>query len=151
MDYRTTRYIDSMEYLPLLLHIKFLGWMASLLVLNHQFLRQDLVKTSTPLSQLTEKNPVSSLSSNYSKAKTLESQEGENADQSGDTELNTKCKFYFYINVVSTDSLIGEPICLITLSYTKVKPQVKPSRVTKNYTGKLYYYIKDIIILIYYQ
>ena len=79
-------------------------------------LSQDQDKTSTSFSQIKEKNPVNSLLFNsppYPRPcardqKTFEPPKAEYADQSGDTELNTGCKFYPYINILIIDSLLVE-------------------------------------------
>ena len=105
MDYGTTQCTGGTEYpppkIPVLKGTLFktprfdgLPTSSELLV---SALRQDQDKTSISLSQLKEENPANSLFSNCSKVDTFEPREAEYADQSGDTEFNTECKFYPYI------------------------------------------------------
>ena len=159
MDYGTTQCTGGTEYpppkIPVLKGTLFktprfdgLPTSSELLV---SALRQDQDKTSISLSQLKEENPANSLFSNCSKVNTFEPREAEYADQSGDTEFNTECKFYPYINILITYSLLVESISSRTLSEESDKAEsVKPSRIRgKNYTGKFYCRI-NILLLIYY-
>lgn len=129
---------------------------------------QEMDRPSTSLSQLKEENPVnSSLLSNYSQAKTIH-KKAEYIDQSGDTELNTECKLYPYINIFITDTLLVESSCstsdLEHLDYTssrtlsvaggaesdEAKSREPPSLFRgKKFTGMFYCRI-NILLLIYY-
>ena len=94
MDYRTTQCTGGKGTLFQTPRFDGLPTSSELLVSAH---RQDQDKPSTSLSQLKEENPANSLFSNCFKANTFEPREAEYADQSGDTEFNTECKFYPYI------------------------------------------------------
>ena len=153
MDYRTAQYTDGWGCPPVPTssqtpRLDGLPTSSEALVSTRC---QDHDKTSTSLSQLKEENPANSLFSNCFKANTFEPREAEYADQSGDTELNTECKFYPYINILITYSLLVESISSRTLSEESDKAEsVKPSRIRgKNYTGKFYCRI-NILLLIYY-
>ena len=178
MDYRTAQYTD--------------GWGCPAVPTSSQTPRldglptssealvstrcQDHDKTSTSLSQLKGKNTINSLLSNNSQAKTFEPKEAEYTDQSGDTVLNTECKFYSYINILITDTLLVESSCSTPdpehLDYTtsrtlsaysprfaggtggaesdETKPRVPPSLIRdKKYRGMFYCCI-NILLLIYY-
>lgn len=171
MDYRTTPYTGGWGYRPITTssqtpRLDGLPTSSEALVST---LCQDQDKTSTSLSQLKEENHVnSSLLSNYSQAKTLQPKEAEYIDQSGDTELNTECKLYPYINIFITDTLLVESSCstpdLEHLDYTtsralsvagaaesdEAKSREPPSLFRgKKFTGMFYCGI-NILLLIYY-